>query len=340
MFKRRAFLTALTGLALPVYFSRRSFLFPAESQAKINSKNLSKKYQSKIFIPRQLQFGSFSQLAEVFVNKLNEEFADIHFAVSDQINQSQIILSSPSMDHHGQQMLFVCRTPGGLNRNDFQNWLNSQTARAIYQSAYAKKDFYPIFLCLGPATNHQPVTTSKDYKSQKILFGSSVANSFRSAMNGFEIQNLATLDVARKRIESAQILSLEALQPRVAATFKSSEVVLFKDGLASQPQIYQALIQNQLWNSLNLQQKDFLVKECEAFGKKMDAEIVQTDFAFKDNIATDIEISKMPEIVLALRESEAQFATHFIRNQVLDSKMTSLYEEFESFRQGSRLPLS
>lgn len=335
MIKRRTFLGALSALALPSFISARFVLAPIAPVASHFLNRNNKKNTAFVYVPSYLRFGLFAQLTEQFIQNLNSNFADIAFSPSSKISDSQIILSSPSQDHQSKKMLFICRSPGGLNRPDFKNWLNSNRAQEIYQTAYEKKGFKPFLLTLGPATNHQPVNVSSDYKSEKILFGSSVSNSFRSIIKGIELQTYPTLHAARRKLESSDILSLEALQPKVAAALKSSEIILLEDGLASQPQIYQALIKSDLWNATSYSQKNTLVEKIMIFGQQLDKEIIRNDFIFQSNLATHAEIQKLPHRIHDLRNLENKYAGNYLLQQAIQSDIVSDYEEFESYRSKS-----
>lgn len=332
MLNRRTFLGAISTLALPGWLSSSSALNSALSSNKLAEYNANKKLKALVYIPGYLRFGIFAQLTEDFLRILNRDFENIHFIPSDIPTTAQIILSSPSLDYQSKKMILICRSPGGLNRPDFNNWLKSRTAKDIYQAAYLKKGFQPFLLCLGPSKNHQPVNISKNYRSDKILFGSSIANSFRSAIKGIEVHNLPSLLLARRKMESAELLSIEALQPKVAATFKSPGIILIEDGLAAQPQIYQALVKNELWDSITPGQRSEIVEKIAHFGQRLDHEIVQNDLVFQTNLASTSELEKMPDLVSSMRQLEYKFAKNFIEHQAARSNIIPLYEEFQSYR--------
>ena len=337
MMKRRTFLGAISTLALPTYLTSGMILNSIESAPHSLPQN--KKVTASVFIPSFLRFGVFALLTKKFLTKLNLEIEDIHFIASNNLNLSQIFLSSPSLDYQLNTMLFICRSPGGLCRPDFKNWLNSSLAKNIYESAYSKKGFKPFILCLGPDKNHQPVTISANYKSDQILFGSSIPNSFRSVIKGIEVQTFPTLHTARKKIESSAILSLEALQPKVAASIKSSEIILLEDGLASQPQVYQALVKNEFWDSINFEYKNKLVEHIEKFGQKLDDEIVLNDSIFKSNLANQKELATVPNLILEMRNLEQKFAANYLEAQSIKSNMVSTYEKFRSYQNSSSIKL-
>ncbi len=339
MLNRRTFLGVISTLAVPGWFSSSIVLDSASSRENLAQYNANKKLKALVYIPGYLRFGVFAQLTEDFLQKLNKDFENIHFISSDTSATAQIILSSPSLDYQSKKMILICRSPGGLNRPDFNKWLKSKTAKKIYQEAYHKKGFQPFILSLGPSKNYQPVNISKNYRSDKILFGSSIANSFRSAIKEIEVQNLSSLLVARRKIESAELLSMEALQPKVAATFKSPGIILLEDGLAAQPQIYQALVKNELWDSITLEQRNEIVEKLAHFGQKLDNEIVQNDLAFESNLASTSELEKLPHLVAEMRQLEYIFAKNFIEHQAVRSNIIPLYEEFQSYRSSPSLKL-